>query len=59
LGAISPGSDVDYWWFQAQAGDRVTVAGDGGLNASSIVVELRDGNDVVLGSASITPGFLS
>ena len=56
LGAISPGSDVDYWWFRAQVGDRVTVAGDGGLNANSIVVELRDSNDVVLGSASDNAG---
>jgi hypothetical protein len=56
LGAISPGSDVDYWRFNAQAGDRVTVAGSGGLNANSIVVELRNAGDTVLASASDNGG---
>jgi hypothetical protein len=56
LGAVSPGSDVDYWWFNAQAGDRVTVAGSGGTNANSIVVELRDGNNAILASAQDNGG---
>lgn len=56
LGAISPGSDLDYWWFNAQFGDRVSVAGDGGTNANSVVVELRDGSDTVLASGSDNGG---
>ena len=51
-GSINPGSDLDYWWFNAAGGDRVTVAGEGGTNANSIVVELRDGSDNLLSSAS-------
>src|SRR5262249_19701253 len=49
---ISTASDQDYWSFSAQAGDQVSVAGDGGINNSSLVVELRNSGNSVLASAS-------
>src|SRR5262249_5179283 len=51
VGALSPANDVDYWRFNAQAGDRVTVAGDGGLNNNSVYLYLRNANDGVLAQA--------
>src|SRR5262249_23268843 len=56
LGDVSPANDVDYWRFNAQAGDRLTVAGDGGGGNNSLRIELRDGNDAVLASATDTAG---
>lgn len=55
-GAVSPANDTDYWRFNAQAGDRLTVAGDGGSGSTSLAIELRDGNDSVLASASDSGG---
>ncbi|HYV34555.1 MAG TPA: LamG-like jellyroll fold domain-containing protein, partial [Gemmataceae bacterium] len=56
LGAIGVANDVDYWRFNAIAGDRLSVAGDGGSGATSLRIELRDGNDAILTSATDSGG---
>ncbi|MBY0460751.1 MAG: pre-peptidase C-terminal domain-containing protein, partial [Gemmataceae bacterium] len=55
-GALNPGTDVDYWSFTAQTGDRVSVGGFGGTNANSVRVELRSGSDAVLATATDNNG---
>lgn len=52
LGAVTPAGDLDYWKFTALAGDRVTIAGEGGTQSSSMYVELRNSSDSVLASAN-------
>src|SRR5205823_6525281 len=46
----------DYWRFTAEAGDRVSIAGDGGANANAVRLELRNGSDVALTSATDNAG---
>ena len=48
LGAIGTTADVDYWRFNARAGDRVTVTGEGGIGNNSIYLELRNAGDTIL-----------
>src|SRR5206468_4069130 len=50
-GAIGTTSDVDYWRFSALKGDRVSIAGDGGINANSAYVELRNAGDTIISQA--------
>src|SRR5262245_3288070 len=54
LGSIGTTTDVDYYRFTALAGDRVTVAGEGGSGNSSIFVELRSGSDTIIVQAGDT-----
>ena len=56
LGGLSTTDTADYWRFNANAGDRVTVAGEGGAGAGSIVVELRNGSDTIIASATDSTG---
>jgi hypothetical protein len=51
LGSLGTTSDADYWSFTAQTGDRISVAGDGGLNANSAYIELRNASDTILTQA--------
>lgn len=53
-GAITPAGDVDYWRLTANAGDRVTVAGEGGTGV--LHVELRNASDTILAQAGDTAG---
>jgi hypothetical protein len=50
LGSIQTGSDVDYWWFEAFAGDRVAIAVETPDNGMNPYVELRNSADGVLDS---------
>ncbi len=52
LGSIDPSSDLDWWSFQAEAGDRVGIAVD--TPGSGIAVGLRLYNS---GGSQITSGF--
>src|SRR5262245_15335976 len=51
-GAFNPANDVDYWKFSALAGDRVTIAGEGGSGNNSVYLELHNAADGSLTSAS-------
>ncbi len=51
-GAIGTNGDVDYWRFDVQAGDHVTIAGDDATaNYGAIYVELRNGSDSIVAQA--------
>lgn len=50
LGTIGAADDVDYWWFDAQAGDRITVAVDTPDSDLDPFVELRDVADALASS---------
>lgn len=54
LGGHPTTDAADYWRFDANAGDRVTIAGEGGSGSNSIVIEFRNSLDQIIVQAGDT-----